>query len=211
MNDLESLISRTQRQHFRDGTTELMIGGILLGGGLALGFSPQPLFAGFTMIVIILGVSWLYERLKFRLVYPRSGFVTLRDQTGPRRLVQILIGFALGLAIVGGFLYFLLNGANNAIAWITPMMGIVIGLVLLAQSLWLKTYRLIVHGLLSVVTGIIFSPFVLGEQQTAGYIGLSLMSVYFFTLGLAFLVSGGLTLRSFVRQNPVQAETSHAQ
>ncbi|MEZ0395315.1 MAG: hypothetical protein ABWK53_02600 [Anaerolineales bacterium] len=201
------LARRTRRWKFADGTTELLLGGFMLWGGLAFN-APSPLLTSILvlvgMVVIVLGV----EALQRKYVYPRAGYVEFRETTRRGMWKPLLAALTIMLAFIAVFWWFMVHRPDDALAWIASFLGIFLGLVFLYCALAFGFRRLAVIGLLSLTLGLLFSPLVLPPEALEGYLGIAAMAVYFILVGLALLVSGGLAFRAFLRNNPLLAESA---
>jgi hypothetical protein len=196
---------RTRRYKFASGTTELMLGGFLFWGGISFLAKSQAV----TAIVFILGVILIargVEALQRKYVYPRAGYVQFRETTRRGMWKPLLAGLAGMLVFTAAFWLILTLDPEHLLAWVTPLLGLLLGLVYLATALFFKFWRLAVVGLVSLGTGLLLSPLVVPLDRLEGYVGIGTMAFYFLVLGLALMISGGLAFRSFLRKNPIQKE-----
>ena len=92
---------------------------------------------------------------------------------------------------------------NHAFAWGTSFTAILIGLVWILSNLNIKIARLTWIGSVSVLIGVIFSPFLFGSRFVDDDVtGGLLMASYFLAMGIALIISGSLAFRSFLHRNP---------
>lgn len=205
------IMRRTRRWKFEGGTTELMLGGSFLSASLYFllqlvpGIPPAGVIAAFAFGLV---VSFLLPAgLQRRHVIPRSGYVVYKEATRRGAWRPLLLGAGAGLAMA--VLLYLAMAFDNehAFAWMTSIMGVFIGLVWLIANLNFRLRRLTALALLSILLGLSVSPPVLGAQATRGSdIGGILLGGYFLAMAVAFLLSGGLTLRAYLRDTPLPGE-----
>lgn len=210
-DQLSPIMQRTRRWKFEAGTTELILGGIFFWAGSAL---LLPLLLRrpptFMLIVFIAGLFFtgiLVQYLERRYVYPRIGYVEYRENTG-RGIWRLLLMMFASLIILGGILALLFKyQPETALAWVTPLLALYFGAVMVPYALQLKLRRLILLGLISAVIGLALSPIVLGRGRTDGLFGLASLGFYLLAMGPVFLFSGGCTFRAFLLRNPASPET----
>ena len=97
---------------------------------------------------------------------------------------------------------------DHALAWPALIVGVFVGGSLLYKGIQLRLARIIFLGVLTILFGFLFSPIVLGPEATEGYNGLAAFGAFFFVVGIAFLISGGLRFRKYLRENPLPAESN---
>jgi len=209
MNDeLEHVVQRTRQYWFSDGLVELSIGGIFifLGAYFFVQSHLQPrslilfiLQAG--LILAIFGSMYLGRRLvsryKSRMTPPRTGYVTYKQASKPQRMRSIGLVLFMVTLIVALFLT-----TTISMNWIPAITGLIVSILWLisAASVWL--IRLYVQSLLSLLLGVGLSLASLETYQS--------LAVYYAVIGLVLILSGGLTLIRYLRQNPPLKNNSPA-
>lgn len=197
---IDQIVKRTQRAWYEDGLWELGFGVILGVLGLyyllvgALNLEERlGLLLPLIQMVILLGIFWAVGRaiksLKERLTFPRTGYVSFPRPTGSGRWRK---------ALTAGLLAAFTGGAVAVITEVTvqnimPMVvSIVLALVILYIGFRFGISRYLALALISIGFGIAASLMHLT----------SLISMAFLFVGIAllWLLSGGLTLASFLRR-----------
>ena len=207
MGDNLSKIMRHPWQYwYADGLPELAIGSIFLVVGLLFSGqaavpagSPWKGLASLAFPILLVGGMLLTRRLvaaaKSRLTYPRTGYVAYPHPSRLRRIVTLLLGAGVaGLAVV------LLSGAKSD-ALDLIFQGLFVGLLmaLVGQGL----VRFYVVGAFAAILGIALAAIAMPEEPGTG--------IFYGLLGVALIISGGVTLVRYLRQNPLSEEESHGQ
>ena len=198
---------RVTRYWYSDGIGEL-IGGvmfILLG----LYFAAQEFMGQNSLVSVMLQVSLallmiggaflsrrLVAALKARLTYPRTGYVEYQvdeSQAKWRRVWVIAIAFvvsALSMVFVRTF---------EILDSIVAVTGVVVALALIflrAKSAGITRFYFL--GGMSLVLGLALSISRLPNGYSLG--------LFYGSMGVCFLLSGGLTLARYLHENPLPAE-----
>lgn len=194
--DLERVGRRGLQYWYDDGLVEMAIGCLSVALGLlflAEALAPRgSLPVNFVLLVLVAGgiliTNWVVKVLKARITYPRTGFVQYRrpPRTAPRRVLVGLLASAVSVLVAVG----LTSTAPASLAWIPMMQGVVIGLSILylGYSVGLGRFYALAAASLALGTGV--SAAGLGDTLGNG--------VYFLSMGLLVLVSGGITLRRYL-------------
>jgi hypothetical protein len=201
---------RVKRYWYTDGIGELIGAGMFFLVGLY--FSAQQylgdqsfvgglLQAGF--VVILIGGVYLGRRLvnllKARVTYPRTGYVEYRTNTRNVILMRVLSAL---VAMVVAAASMVVVRRFEMIDAMVAVTGVLVAVILIVKQGWssgvgrfyfLSAASLVFGGVLSV------SGFARGYNLGAFY---GLMAV-------AFAVSGGLTLKRYLRENPLPAEAAN--
>ena len=203
-SNLSNVEQRVKRYWYNDGIGELIGGGmfILLGVYFAL----QEFLAQNSMVSGILQVSlilvmvggmavsrWLINTLKTRFTYPRTGYVEY--QVDERKMKSRRIWVAI-LAFTISALTMVFVRLFNFFDSIVAVTGVAVGLILVilrAKSSGLT--RFYVLGTASVVLGLALSVSRLPNGYSLG--------LFYGLMGVAFMLSGGLTLRRYLEENPL--------
>jgi hypothetical protein len=204
MNDNLSKMMRRPRQYwYADGLPEIAVGTIFLVAGLIFSgqaavpdYSPWKALSSLAFPILIVGGMWLTRWLvgaaKARLTYPRTGYVAYPRPSRRRRIVTLLIG-----AGVGGLLANLLIAANlDTLNFTFPLQGLFVGLLIgfIGQGL----IRFYVVGGFTTLLGIALAA--VGMPEEPGN------AIFYGLLGLALMLSGGVTLWRYLRHNPPPEE-----
>jgi hypothetical protein len=200
-NGIDKTILRTRQYWYEDGLTELAFGVACLL--LALYFylqvitSPESTLATLlnsSMVLIIVGIilltRYLVNWLKARLTYPRTGFVSYQKSSGKQRWL------AGGLAmLISAIVAAMMLNEPASLAWMPAVTGLLIGAAMLyfAYRLGLLRFYLLSFAAILIGPGLSF----------AGIGNLPGLSWFYALFGLVFLVSGGLTLRSYLKRTEV--------
>lgn len=201
---------RVQRYWYTDGIGELIGGGmfILLGLYFALQeFLGQESIVGGILqasLVLLMIVGTFVSRklvsaLKTRLTYPRTGYV---EYSVNERSLRWSGMFAALLAVAVSALTVVFARTFRFLASMVAVTGVVVGLILVvlrAKSAGLA--RFYVLGAASLVLGLAFSISGLPNGYSLG--------LFYGLMGVCFIISGGLTLRRYLKENPLPAETDN--
>ena len=209
-NDFSDVERRVRRYWYTDGIGELIGGGMfilmgvyfalqqLLGQNSTLGGILQA-----SLILVLIGGMYVSRRLinalKARVTYPRTGYVEY--QVDERNIKGRRIGVAiLAFAISALTMVFVrLFQTFDSIVLVT---GVAVGLILVflrAKSAGLA--RFYVMGTVSVLLGLALSVSKLPNGYSLG--------LFYGLMGMCFMVSGGLTLRLYLEENPLPAESQN--
>lgn len=206
-SNLSDIEKRVTRYWYTDGIAELIGGGmfLLLGGY----FAAQELMGQNSMIggllqaslaLLMIGGAFISRRLvnalKTRLTYPRTGYVEYQvdeNQVKSRRI------WAFALACVVSVLMMIFVRTFQIIDSLVAVTGVVVGLVLIflrAKSAGVTRFYLL--GGISFVLGLILSISELPDGYSLG--------LFYGLMGVCFVVSGGLTLGKYLRENPIPVD-----
>lgn len=211
MKDETSQIEqRVKRYWYRDGIGELMGAGMFLLLGLY--FSAQQylgdqsfvgglLQSGF--VVILIGGVFLTRRLvnvlKARVTYPRTGYVKYRTNNRHANLMRVLSAV---VAMTVAMISIIVVGRFDMIDAMVAVTGVLVAVILSVKQGWssgvgrfyfLSAASLVFGGILSV------SGFARGYN----------LGMFYGLMGIAFAISGGLTLKRYLRENPLPAEAGN--
>jgi hypothetical protein len=204
--DVDSLMKRTIGSWYEDGLADLTIGGYLLAlGAVLLGQTLTPpdsplqlLWTVVVPLVILLGglaAGWIVQRLKFRLTYPRTGYVSFeRRHSGFSRRARIIAVILLSAAISAGTVV-----TSGRLANLSLIFGLVScgTFAYLWHRLGLRRYLVLAVWCLLVGAALVPPPLTM-EQGGAAFFGLA---------GFALAVAGFIAWRHFDRTAPA-AEAS---
>jgi len=201
---------RVQRYWYSDGIGELIGGGVFLI--LAMYFTAQQYFgdesvvgnllqAAFVLILIgaiFLGRT-LINALKARVTYPRTGYVEYRQNGRSlmlRRFLAFLVAIAVAMAAV--FITRRIESIDSTVA----ITGGLVAVIFIVKQGWSSgVARFYVFSLISLALGVALSVSGLSSGYNLG--------LFYGIMGLTLAISGGLTLRRYLSQNPMPAESGH--
>jgi hypothetical protein len=211
-SNLSDVEQRVNRYWYTDGLAEMIGGGMFIVLGIY--FALQDLLGQNSMwsaalqaslALLLIGGAFVSRRLvnamKTRLTYPRTGYVEYRvnkKAAGSKRLLAFLLAFtiaALAVAFVGMFKSF-----NSMVAVTGFIVGMVLVLLRAKSSGLIRFYFL---GALSAVLGLIIAKSGLPNGYALG--------LYYASMGVCFLLSGGTTLTRYLHENPLPAEGQSGQ
>jgi hypothetical protein len=209
-NEISQIEQRVKRYWYSDGIGELMGAGMFFLLGLY--FSAQQylgdqsfigglLQAGF--VVILIGGIFLTRRLvnvmKARVTYPRTGYVEYRTNTKNANLMRVLsVVVGITVAMIAIFVARRFDMIDAMVA----VTGVLVAVILIVKQGWssgvgrfyfLSAASLVFGGVLSV------SGFARGYN----------LGMFYGLMGIAFAISGGLTLKRYLRENPLPAESAN--
>jgi hypothetical protein len=196
MNDaIREIERKTNRYYYEDGLIEMGVGVVFTVTGALLVFVPviPPSLTGllaFGLPIFVAGGTLLsatiVNRLKQRIVYPRTGYVAHKpiDRKTER---WIVIG---GAVVVGVAAFFLPQEVPTAGFGVGAIMALVLGVV--GGQVGLR--RLYIVAGVAVLAGVGFSLLGIGE--------LLAIAGMFVVLGIALTAGGLIALISYLRSNP---------
>ncbi len=198
---------RVKRYWYTDGIGELIGGGMFLLLGFY--FSTQQYFGDQSFVGIILQSSFaliliggiiiarrLINILKTHLTYPRTGYVeysTSGQNAIWRRIVAVLIAMAVAIFSI------VITRRIDAIDSMVAVTGVLVGVILLAKQGWSSGVpRFYALSAASVILGIVLSLSGLSRGYNLG--------LFYGLMGTIFMISGSLTLRRYLKENPLPVE-----
>jgi hypothetical protein len=201
---------RVKRYWFSDGIGELAGGGMFL---LLAAYFGIPQFLGennllsvilqsslvLVMLVDIFLVRWLVTVLKTRLTFPRTGYVEYRVDKNQALRRRIL---TMAFAMVMAFLMVLLARSIQVVDSTVFVTGIVVGVVfVILRGKSFGVQRFYFLGAISMVVGILLSF----SGLSSGYS----LAAFYGVMGIVVMVSGGMVLFRYLRENPLPTEGSN--
>lgn len=194
--DIDKIERNVYRDYCQDGLADMLIGAYLLFWGLAL---PAGTVAPF--IVLFLFFAPALQALKKRFVYPRTGYVELR-QGDPQPLPQFILGsLILGLVALVAVLIAagVIAQPDRWYRWMPIMFGIWLTGTFLGLALRVRLARYHVMAGVALIGGP--ASALLSLPGKLDNLGLFLASV-----GAVLLGWGVVALLLFVRRHPIQVE-----
>jgi hypothetical protein len=212
VHQIDQVQQRVRRYWFEDGIAELATGSFFILLGLYFGiqgyFGEGSLMGGIlqvSMVLVFIGGFYLERRLihslKNRITYPRTGYVEYRvDEKNAKRRRAIAAVAGAGIAAALVFLQRSVKGVNMVVL-VSGAVAAFIFFALPATAGGIKRFYLL--GALSLALGIVLS--LSGLPQAYG------LALYDCLMGIAMMISGGLTLRRYLKDNPSVAEAWNGQ
>lgn len=209
-NNLSDIEQRVKRYWYTDGIGELIGGGMFLLLGLYFSaqqyFGDQSLVGGIlqsSLALILIGGMLIGRHvinlLKARVTYPRTGYVEYRTNGGNmvlRRIIIVVIAMAVAM------LSLLIARRVDVIDSMVAVTGVLVAFILFVKQAWSSRMgRFYVLSAVSLILGIALSVSGLPRGYNLG--------AFYGLMGIAFAVSGGLTLRHYLTENPSPAEGSN--
>jgi hypothetical protein len=206
-SNLSDVEQRVKRYWYTDGIGELIGGGmfILLGVYFALQeFLGQNSLVGgilqVSLILVMIGGMWISRKLvttlKTRLTYPRTGYVEYHvDERNlkSRRIWVFLLAFTISALTM---IFVRLFQSFDSIVAVT---GVAVGVILVILRAKISGLtRFYVLGAVSILLGLALSVSRLPNGYSLG--------LFYGLMGLSFMLSGGLTLRRYLDENPLPLE-----
>ncbi len=206
-DNISDVEQRVRRYWYVDGFGELVGGGgmCLL---LATYFAAQQYFGDdslvgdvlqASLVVVLLGGMFLVRRLintaKLRVTYPRTGYVEY-SQPANKRLMSVLSA-VVGMIMAMTFIFIVRQ--FNRIDAMVAVSGAVMGIILFMKQVWTtKVKRFYILSAMAVLYGVALS--VSGFPR--GYN----LGLFYALMSLSFAISGGLTLKHYLNENPLPTE-----
>jgi len=201
---------RIKRYWYIDGIGELMSGGMLLLLGLyfsAMQYFGSQSLAGVilqsSLILILIGGAFVLRRvvnlLKSRVTYPRTGYVEYHMDDKNVRWKRILTAaIAMGVAMASVAIARRIGAIDSMVA----VTGVLVSAILLVKQAWSSgVRRFYILSAASLILGLALSMSGLANGYNIG--------IFYGLMGIAFAISGGLTLRRYLYANPLPAEESN--
>ena len=205
--NLAEVEQRVKRYWYTDGIGELIGGGMFILLGLY--FALQEFLGQNSMVSGILQVSLilvmiggmavsrrLITALKTRLTYPRTGFVEYHvdeHNLKSRRIWVVILAFVISSLTM---VFVRLFRSFDSIVAVT---GVAVGLILVILRAKVDGLnRFYILGTISVLLGLVLATSGLPNGYSLG--------LFYALMGVCFLISGGLTLRRYLEENPLPTE-----
>jgi len=196
---LDQLTKRPLQYWFEDGIGELVTGGLFTLIGIYFVLQAMIPHPGWRAAISILSVAIigggviggrvLIAKLKERLVYPRTGYVSY-----PRRPSKGRLAVTIGTVIAVAIMVIMLGSANSAIDWTPLVIGVICGALMLFQAYQTGFNRLYLEAALAVLIGVTIAILGIGDMFSSG--------IFFLIYGLVMAFAGVCALRSYLQKAP---------
>ena len=209
-DNFSDIEGRVQRYWFTDGIGELMGGGLFVLLGLYFAaqqyFGDRSFVGGIlqsSFIILVIGGlflgRWAIHQLKARVTYPRTGYVEYRldDKRNMRKRV-FAFAIAMGVAMSGIFIARNITIIDSMVA----LTGLLVAVILFFNQRWAHgVSRFSVMSIAALILGVSLSVSGLARGYNLG--------TFYGVMGIVFAISGGLTLRRYLQENPLPADGSN--
>jgi hypothetical protein len=198
---------RVKRYWYVDGFGELVGGGgmcLILAIYFAAGeyFGAESFFGGIlqaSVVLVLLSGMVLVRRLivaaKQRVTYPRTGYV---EYSQPKNKVAASVLSAVVGVIMAVTFVFTVRQFNK-IDGMVAISGLVMGIVLFAKQVWtVRVKRFYILSAAAIIYGGVLAISGLSRGYNLG--------LFYALMSLSFAISGGLTLKKYLDENPLQTE-----
>lgn len=195
--DFDQVTRRTHQYWFVDGFVELSVGVIFLvislyfylqtilpNGSLVL-FILQAGFVALLIGAIFLG-RYVVGKLKSSLVFPRTGFVSYKKASNKHRTASVVLGTVIASLNVALFVT-----SPKTLYFIPAVTGLIVGIVWLILAYRIGLIRFYLQSMLSMLLGAGLSMMKYDVYQS--------LAVYYGTMGIILLISGGATLAKYLQ------------
>ena len=151
------------------------------------------------IILVLLGGFYLVRRVvnaaKLRVTYPRTGYVEY-SQPQNKRWIAMLSALA-GMVMAMSFIFIVRQ--FNSIDAMVAVSGVVMGIILYVKQVRsVKVKRFYILSALMVLYGLALSISGLPRGYNLG--------LFYGLASLSFAISGGLTLKRYLDENPLPTE-----
>lgn len=201
---IDKLTKRPIQYWFEDGISELVTGGLFALTGIYFVLQATITHPGWLAAISILSVliigggvivgRMLIAKLKERLVYPRTGYVTY-----PKRHSKGKLATTIGTAIAVFATVLLLASTQSTLDWTLLVIGIICGALMLYQAYQTGITRLFIEAVLAVLIGATIAILGAGDMLSSG--------LFFVIYGLVIIFAGGCALRSYLQKAPPHGQS----
>jgi hypothetical protein len=154
-----------------------------------------------SLVLVMIGGAWLInrliKRLKERITWPRTGYVTYSRQNGRKRGWGIALGMVSG-GLVAAIATVLVTTPNVQVAAMPLLSGFLLGVVMVVLGWRARLMRFYLLAGLSTAVGI-----ALAYSRMENIFALA---AYYLVFSLVLFATGTCVLRTYLRQNPATVE-----
>ncbi|MEW6505730.1 MAG: hypothetical protein AB1457_17360 [Chloroflexota bacterium] len=208
---LETAQKRTRRYWYEDGLSELAAGAVILLMALlnlAIALVAPPHWQGWLsaagLPLMVIGAAilarLLVARLKETLTYPRTGYLSYTRPRPSRRFLSA--GIAIGVAILVTIASSFLSAAQTE-QLIPAVTGLLTALLILSIGMRVGLVRFYLLAVWQFGFGLLGSRLNLPAPYD--------LVLFFGALGIGLLISGGITLLGYLRNNPLPPASNEEQ
>lgn len=206
---ISEIIKRTKRYWYVDGFSEIGIGILLILIILfnqAVGWIHNTSVQIFMYVIVMplmiflssRGLNQAVKKLKEKITYPRTGYVSYPHKTGNQRIKRVLLSAVIG-AVISAVLSIFSGMVPGIYQYIFSALVIALAYVYIGYAVGLVRFYYISIGSLALM------GFLLTQDLTATSFYLS----YFIGQGFIWIISGSLALWKYLRTTqPTSTETN---
>jgi hypothetical protein len=155
-----------------------------------------------SLVLLLIGGGYLVRvltrKLKERVTYPRTGYVTYRQERQPRRVRRMMISVITGGLVAALATILVAAPLHPNIAMMPIFSGVLFGLVLAIIGWRTAIPRFYLMALLSAAVGVALA--FIGLENYPGLVA------YYAAIAVILLFTGACVLRSYLRQNPASRD-----
>jgi len=202
-DELKKSQLRALQYFFVDGTFEFGFGllCLLLAAYFYVEAHVQGWLSAFvdvSLILVMIGggylINALIRRVKERVTYPRTGYVSYQREHGIKRGGRVVaLGLVVG-GVVGAATTVLVMNKNIQIAVMPLLSGLLFGLVMVILGWRASIQRFYLLALLSAALGVVLA--FSGLENTIS------LTAYYAAIAVILLFTGTCVLRTYLRKNP---------
>jgi hypothetical protein len=150
----------------------------------------------------VFALDRLVKRFRERITIPRSGYLVQKRAHGLKLAIQWVVLVVVCGLLAAALAFFFAKGAGG-MDWMPGVSGLLFAFALAFVGLRVSLARFYLLAGLTLLSGTALS--LLGIGNLPG------LALFWTVTGVILLASGGLTLRSFLRQTPLPAEAPDEQ
>ncbi len=203
--DINRWMKQTQRYWYEDGFQDmgfgvfiLMIGLLFIGEALTPAGSPLWLVWGMGGPLLLIGgglvVAKVVRRLKERISWPRTGYVSYAREHGKSRAFRTALAMIVAAVVAAGMIIL----QKNWLSW-----AVILGIVYMATFSFVAyrfgLWRYLVLAFWALVLGLGLAPLPLTVEQSG--------AIFHVGVGLAMVAAGWFTWRHYNQSAPPQEAT----
>jgi hypothetical protein len=199
----KKILEKAYSHWIKDGIVEIGLGILFTGVGafraiihfaVANSNTYYWLAAGLLLFMLACGggFNWAVKSVKARVTYPRTGFMAIKPRTyNAKTIIRFIIILILAGA-VGGTLGWLSTQPDAQFAgiFVPIIQGIIYAAVIIYGAIRIKVNRLFILAVFSIGIGV-----TIGLANFGIVLGISF---FYFSIGLAQILSGSLALMQFL-------------
>jgi len=207
-NNFSDIEQRVRRYWYVDGFGELVGGGgmcliLVIYFAVQQYLGEDSLISGFlqaSLVLVLLGGMFLVRKLinaaKLRVTYPRTGYVEYAV-SGKNRVVAGVLSAVVAMLLSITFVFIVRQ--FNRIDAMVAVSGAAMSVVLFVKQVWTaKVKRFYILSMAALLYGVILSM----SGFPRGYN----LGLFYGLMSISFAISGGLTLKKYLDENPLQSD-----
>lgn len=204
------LLRQVKRYWFEDGLAEIVTGVGFVGYALALWLAEHlsgwetallDILVIGTPIVLIFAARWVVQHLKWRITYPRTGYVAYPKRFRDRRQVLRVLGLWALFTLGTGLAAFILSRGSAGGYLVT--LGLLLAVFELALGYAQAMPRMGLYAAVAALAGLVGAALPTPWQQSEVILR---GGWHLGWLGLAQIAGGALALQAYLRRHPEPLE-----